>query len=347
MADFNVNHITGKQGQQGTVLAGVTTVSSTGSLRIPSGPTEQRGGRGRGVIAGGITPSDLNTMGYITIATTGNTTDFGDLVADRLGAAAMASSTRGIFAGGADAPSDNDTSVIQYVTISSQGGSSDFGDLRQVRAYVGGASNNIRGLVFGGAIIPSPYTGLNSIEYITIATTGDASDFGNLTTASYITSACASSTRGVRAGGSPSPVNVIDYVTIATLGDAVDFGNYLSPITGSAGVSSPTRGVFGPCNNGSSPTITNTIGYITIASTGNALDFGDATVARDAISSVCSTVRGVFAGGRTGPPAAEALKNEMDYITIASLGNASDFGDLEVAKRYSMGCSDAHGGLGD
>ena len=37
MADFNINHITGKQGQQGTVLAGVTTVSSTGAMRIPSG----------------------------------------------------------------------------------------------------------------------------------------------------------------------------------------------------------------------------------------------------------------------------------------------------------------------
>ncbi len=347
MADFNVNHITGKQGQQGTVLAGITTVNSTGSMRIPSGPTENRGGRGRGVIAGGMTPSDLSTMGYITIATTGNTTDFGDLVADRLAAAAMASSTRGIFAGGADSPGDDDTTVIQYVTISSQGGSSNFGDLQQTRAYAAGASNNTRGLVFGGAIIPSPYTDLSSIEYITIATTGDASDFGNLTTASYITSACASSTRGVRAGGSPSPLNVIDYVTIATLGDAIDFGDYLTPITGSAGVSSRTRGVFGPCNFGASPAITNTIGYITIATTGNAQDFGDATVARDAISSACSTVRGVFAGGRTGPPASEALKNEMDYITIASLGNASDFGDLEVAKRYSMGCSDAHGGLGD
>ena len=77
MADFNVNHITGKQGQQGTVLAGVTTVSSTGSMRIPSGPTEQRGGRGRGIIAGGANV----TMNYITIATTANATDFGDILA--------------------------------------------------------------------------------------------------------------------------------------------------------------------------------------------------------------------------------------------------------------------------
>ena len=39
MSKFNVNNITGKQGQQGPVLAGVTTMSSTGSMRIPSGAT--------------------------------------------------------------------------------------------------------------------------------------------------------------------------------------------------------------------------------------------------------------------------------------------------------------------
>ena len=76
MADFNINHITGKQGQQGTVLAGVTTVSSTGAMSIPSGPTSNRGGRGRGIIGGGAGV----TMNYITIATTGNALDFGDLV---------------------------------------------------------------------------------------------------------------------------------------------------------------------------------------------------------------------------------------------------------------------------
>ena len=42
MADFNINHITGNQGQQGTVLAGITTVNSTGAMRIPSGNTSKR-----------------------------------------------------------------------------------------------------------------------------------------------------------------------------------------------------------------------------------------------------------------------------------------------------------------
>ena len=42
MADFNVNHITNKHGNRGPVVAGVTTVSSTGAMRIPSGNTGMR-----------------------------------------------------------------------------------------------------------------------------------------------------------------------------------------------------------------------------------------------------------------------------------------------------------------
>ena len=39
MADFNVNQILNKHGNYGPVVAGVTTVSSTGAMRIPSGNT--------------------------------------------------------------------------------------------------------------------------------------------------------------------------------------------------------------------------------------------------------------------------------------------------------------------
>ena len=53
MANFQINTITGKDSKRGTSFVGVTTVSSTGSMRIPSGPTEHRGGRGRGFFGGG------------------------------------------------------------------------------------------------------------------------------------------------------------------------------------------------------------------------------------------------------------------------------------------------------
>ena len=49
--------------------------------------------------------------------------------------------------------------------------------------------------------------------------------------------------------------------------------------------------------------------------------------------------RGVFMGGYSGNT------NKIDYITITSTGNASDFGDLSQARKRLGSCSNAHGGL--
>ena len=64
------------------------------------------------------------------------------------------------------------------------------------------------------------------IDYCTIATLGDFTDFGNLTAARRSGGACSSSTRGVKGGGTtPTNLNTIDYVTIASTGNATDFGD--------------------------------------------------------------------------------------------------------------------------
>ena len=143
MADFNINHITGKQGQQGTVLAGVTTVSSTGAMRIPSGPTEQRGGRGRGLFAGGAYPSFKIDIQKIEIATTGNGVDFGDLCNKGNQAASAASSTRMVVMGIA-APAGGIGDTIQYISISSTGNAIYFGDLTVNRAQAS-ANSDVHG----------------------------------------------------------------------------------------------------------------------------------------------------------------------------------------------------------
>ena len=92
MSKFKINSITDKSGYCGPVIAGVSTNNSTGCMIIPVGPTEHRGGRGRaifgsgasktrGVIGGGnATPAKSAVIDFITIASTGNATDFGDLV---------------------------------------------------------------------------------------------------------------------------------------------------------------------------------------------------------------------------------------------------------------------------
>ena len=44
-------------------------MASSGAMSLPRGDTAYRGGRGRGVFAGGATPTIQNVIDYITIAT--------------------------------------------------------------------------------------------------------------------------------------------------------------------------------------------------------------------------------------------------------------------------------------
>ncbi len=240
-------------------------------------------------------------------------------------------SGRGLF-GGAMTPSFNDT--IDLINIPTMGNAVDFGDIFTGR-YTGACSSSTRA-VFGGGEDPSGVT--NVMDFVTIATNSDAINFGDLTEDRRQTAGCSSSTRGLFGGGSdPTNLDVIDYVTIASIGDAVDFGNLTVARRGVMSCSSPVRGVWG---GGIAPGPTlDEIDYVTIASTGNALDFGNlSTDRRNIASGGCSNqVRGVFAGGRRSP--ANANSDIIDYITIASTGNAQDFGDLSETKSGVGACS--------
>ena len=128
MSDFKINSIATKQGQHGPVIAGVSTVNSTGCMKIPSGPTEFRGGRGRGVSAGGA-PSNTSLMEFFEIATTGNAQEFGNLSRQKRGMGGCSSATRGIIMGGYFPSPSAYFKEIEYVTMSSSGGANHFGDL--------------------------------------------------------------------------------------------------------------------------------------------------------------------------------------------------------------------------
>ena len=178
--------------------------------------------------------SNVNTMTYITIATTGNGTDFGDYTdgekARYLGGN-ISSPTRGLAFGGHHDP--NYTSNIDYVTIATTGNSQDYGDLSQVNSGCPGCSDSTRGVIFGGYGGPSPLAALNSIDYVTIATTGNATDFGDIPAAKAYGAACSNSIRGVHCvGGYPGTDNSMSYVTIQTTGNAQDFGDLPTGETG-------------------------------------------------------------------------------------------------------------------
>ena len=345
MADFNINYITGKQGQQGTVLAGVTTVSSTGSMRIPNGPTEQRGGRGRGVVAGGRDASNpaVDTMDLIEITTAGNATDFGNLtIGGRDYPSACGSATRGIIFGGTEPGFRN---VIDYVVMSSSGGANDFGDMLIAPLTNFALSNATRGITAGGLTAPAPsYTTNSSIEFIVMASTGDSTVFGDLTEVNSYAATCASPTRGIfNQGSTPTYKKTIEFITIATKGNSIIFGESSKAGAGAPmGASSTTRGVFAGGQFDNPYPQTDIIDFITIATEGNAQDFGDLTAARSHGSGLSNSIRGCFAGG------SPSKTNVIEFVTIASTGNASDFGDLTVGRdRLGQGAADAHGGIGD
>ena len=313
-------------------------VMSTDTPNLGTSDDNQPGARA--IAYAGNNGSNFNDINYINMSSTGNAVDFGDTAMGATTAGAMcASSTRGIYAGGQN-PGVN-SAEIEFITIASTGSATDWGaNLSDGRDFLTALGNQTRGLWAGGRIT-NPATGTNIIDYVTIASSGQAAnDFGDLTAAQlFYPMGLASPTRGIIGGSSPSSPgdDGIDFITIATLGNAQDFGT-LGTNRGGAGLSNATRGIFG---GGYTPSLSSAISYITIASTGDTTNFGDLTRNCRSQSPAASPIRGLFMGGKE--PASSLT---VDYIQIATEGDAVDFGDLlGTARGNTGGCSNAHGGL--
>ena len=178
----------------------------------------------------------------------------------------------------------------------------------------------------------------NALHYIHIHTQGDSKDFGDLayTPAGYTTS-YGSNTRGLIAGGYNPTVNTINYITIASTGDAKDFGDIslTNGVYGMGPAGSNTRGLFGGGWQapGSPAALANQaqINYVTMQTLGNSADFGDLIEGVRYPAGFSSPTRAIWAGGRTEESAPTTNKNVIQYVTIASLGSATNFGDLTYA----------------
>ena len=254
----------------------------------------------RALFASGYSaPATINTIEFITIATTSNSTNFGDLLTSRRDLGACSSSTRALFGGGTTTSSTTTTNVIEYVTIASLGNAVSFGTLTQARRGVSSCSSSTRGIFGGGYITASPTTFSNRIDFVTIATTGNATTFGDLTVIRGGSASCSSSVRGIFAGGTiyvaPASTfyNTIDYITIASTGNAQDFGDLTSTRNVFGSCSNSTRGVFG---GGGNPTMINTMEFVSITSTGNVQDFGDLLSAALYYNGGCSDSHGGIEG---------------------------------------------------
>ena len=349
MSELRINNITDRAGSSGPIIAGVSTVTSTSHMVMPSGPTNMRGGRGIALRGGGTNPSNgaQDDMDKIVVATTGNSVDFGNLVSARTQPSSASSSIRAFFFGGTAIPAI--TSNISATDYASGGGGNDFGDLTQsVRALSNGCGDQIRAVRMGGygsgvGGAPNPAIS-NVIDFFIMASRGDASDFGDLSKndggqgQSYAVHNCASPTRGIAYNGANGIAADIQFITFATKGDSQTFGECLVNHNDGGALSDTTRGIQ---IGASTPAASDAIEFITMASEGNGTDFGNLTAAR-APRGASNATRGLGVGGYDG----SGKSNTIDFITIQTTGNATDFGDLITPVQQLGAVSDIHGGLG-
>ena len=371
MSEIRVNNLSNESSTGGPTITGITTFSGTNFFVPPVGNTAQRpqdpqkgairfntdskhleyfkgdtlgwseveashdqlDGGTRGFILGGATPSQTDRIDSHNLSSPGTFVDFGNLFSGRYGCSATSSKSRAVIFGGYG--SNNDT--VDYLTMASTGDSVDALNLPVNHKYGAAFGNGTRACI-AGSYYPAQ---INNISYVDIATLGSANDFGDLTEKRGIMKAANSTTRGIIGGGfndSNAPTLVIDYVNTASTGNAIDFGDMIG-YTGQSGgaCSNATRALWGGSYN-------TAIGYTTMATLGNALDFGDAVNAWGHRPGMSSSTRGMWGGGKSGS-SPYPNKTDVDYVEIATTGNAKDFGDLSVARHGGGGTSNGHGGL--
>ena len=246
---------------------------------------------------------------------------------------------RGLFMGGYDGSSGLNS--IEYITIPSLGNSTDFGDLTETKWGCAGGTNGSRGLRWVGQS-GSANTASNVIDYVTIATPSNATDFGDLSAGArgwMGSSAMNNNTRSVIVGGlnsSNAYLNGMDYVTVATTGNSSTFGAHIYSGYGAACCDDKSKGVIVGGRDGNGNFMSD-ISYITISTTGNATnsnyDMGYGSHNR---YGTADDTRGVFFGGYNG----SSNQNRIQYITIQSLANAIEFGDMSATADSTLNVAD-------
>ena len=291
----------------------------------------------RAIAGGGFL--GVRTIEFVTVSTTGDSQDFGDLTeaGGIHGRQIPATETRMLFSGGYI------NNAIEFITVASTGNSTDFGDMALRRYGEAGVNDTIRGILAGGGsttpFVPSHNATTNVIEYVTIAVQANAVDFGDLLVAKSPGGSVNNTTRGIfqRSDTPSTPVGVMDTLIITTLGNTTDFGDVLQTHEVGGGVCNATRGIF------AGGYLHNRIQFITMATAGNAIDFGDMSYQANNPKAASSKTRGLIIGG-TAPTGV----NTIESVQIATTGNAIDFGDMDylggdVSQQTSQ--SNAHGGI--
>ena len=228
--------------------------------------------------------------------------------------------SRAIMSGGSTPNRD----TIDFWNIPVLSSALDFGDLSIGRQQMSSCSSGIRLVTFGGNASPDT----SRIDYNTFLTLGDATDFGEMVgqraSGSNRMASAPDGNRGVFMGGTSPTTGLsnIDYITIGTTGNAIEFSKMTANRDGQAGCSDGVRGITA---GGNPPA--DAAEYFNIGSLSDSVDWGEIAVAQifAGNSGTSDGSRGVFVGGYGG---GTDNRDNVQYVTIGTLGESVDYGEL-------------------
>ncbi len=153
--------------------------------------------------------------------------------------------------------------------------------------------------------------------------------------------------RGVFAGNRNTPTAPSspksEYISLSTFGNAVDFGSLTQQVAMQAAFASRTRGVFagGYCHPVAGVRTARIAGF-TFASTGSHEDFSSviSNITQQS-KGLANQTRGVIQHGNH----IGSIVNVMEYVTISSIANAVDFGDLNYEQADGIAVASAVRGI--
>jgi len=339
-------------GQNDTDLAKLNGEEFTGVVPDWKGSRAIIGG-GWAYNAAGSGQSVISIL-YKTLVSDVDTSDFGDLAAAKqVFTGSGSNGTTVVMGGGSSYPASGGSSyttvTIDYMTAASVGTVGDAGDLDQTSREGSnqGASNGTLCFFVGGHFGSSPYN-LDSMQQMTISSTGGASGAGDIqggATSKHTTSNGDTKFLIMGIGTAEAAKTAIDTHDFDTSGDSSAYGSVATIAMGrTASVSATNRVVTGGGYVQFGPTIIGTrMSFFPVASNadGDSSDEADLVVGAAGHGATSNGTRGEFYGGFASSSDGYA-QSDIQKITIASLANTTDVGDLTTPEfasgsQYSTG----------
>ena len=293
-----------------------------------------------------LLPDQIKIGPYVLKETSTGISFSGNVKAVDFATLQLGGTVSGFSSGGYTSPFTPASSrnTIDKFPFATNANATDFGDLSQARIQVAGQSSETDGYTSGGTFYSPTTTHVNTIDKFSFSSNVTATDVGDLTISREGPSGNSSTTNGYTSGGRDTLLsvyyNTIDKFPFASNANATDVGDLSAT---KSWVSTSSSFVSGYIAGGyANPTI-NVIEKFPFASDANVTDVGDLTIVKELASGHSSTTNGYTSGARS-PATPTFTSNVIDKFPFASNANATDVGDITVARYAAAGQSSTSSG---